>query len=130
MKMVSAAKYAKAERELKPARAYGEGAYGNLDSSTNRLRSVQLLTFQYLCVCLALPDKVELDVDEQKPNHLMVLLSSDRGLCGGVHSSLAKAAKAAIAELPSNVNTMLVPCGDKARAILQKSHGRLKDTHT
>lgn len=28
MKMVSAAKYAKAERELKPARAYGEGAYG------------------------------------------------------------------------------------------------------
>jgi hypothetical protein len=30
MKMVSAAKYAKAERELKPARAYGEGAYGRL----------------------------------------------------------------------------------------------------
>lgn len=99
MKMVSAAKYAKAERELKPARAYGEGAY-------------------------ALPDKAELEVDEQKPNHLMVLLSSDRGLCGGIHSSLAKAAKAAIAEQPGTVNTMLVPCGDKARTILQKTHGK------
>jgi F-type H+-transporting ATPase subunit gamma len=64
-----------------------------------------------------------LEVDEQKPNHLMVLVSSDRGLCGGVHSSLAKAVKAAIAEQPSSVNTMLVPCGDKARTILQKTHG-------
>lgn len=30
MKMVSAAKYAKAERELKPARSYGVGAKGRL----------------------------------------------------------------------------------------------------
>lgn len=74
-------------------------------------------------ISIALPDKTELEVDEQKPNHLMVLVSSDRGLCGGVHSSLAKAAKAVIAEQPSTVNTMLVPCGDKARTILQKSHG-------
>ena len=29
MKMVSAAKYARAERELKPARPYGAGALGN-----------------------------------------------------------------------------------------------------
>ena len=28
MKMVSAAKYARAERELKPARSYGAGAKG------------------------------------------------------------------------------------------------------
>ena len=33
MKMVSAAKYAKAERELKPARPYGEGVYGRLNQS-------------------------------------------------------------------------------------------------
>ena len=29
MKMISAAKYARAERELRPARAYGVGAKGN-----------------------------------------------------------------------------------------------------
>lgn len=77
--------------------------------------------FTYLI--LALYEKAELQVDEQKPNHLMVLMSSDRGLCGGIHSSLTKAAKAAISEQPSNVNTMIIPCGDKARTILQKTHG-------
>lgn len=30
MKMVSAAKYQMAERQLKPARSFGEGAQGNL----------------------------------------------------------------------------------------------------
>lgn len=39
--MVSAAKYAKAERELKPARAYGEGAYGRLNNGKRR----EILTF-------------------------------------------------------------------------------------
>lgn len=32
MKMVAAAKYARAERELKPARTYGEGAIGRWSS--------------------------------------------------------------------------------------------------
>ena len=76
------------------------------------------------CLLLALYEKNELQVDEEKPNQLMILVSSDRGLCGGIHSSLAKATKAAIAEQPSGVNTMIVPCGDKARTILQKTHGR------
>ena len=31
MKMVSAAKYAKAERDLRPARSYGAGAQGGYD---------------------------------------------------------------------------------------------------
>lgn len=36
MKMVSAAKYAKAERELRPARAYGEGVYGMLNDKKEK----------------------------------------------------------------------------------------------
>merc|ERR1712180_425412 len=65
MKMVSAAKYARAERELKPARSYGIGTK-------------------------AFYEKVEVEQDKTKPNHLVVALSSDRGLCGGIHSSVAK----------------------------------------
>lgn len=72
---------------------------------------------------LALYEKAEVEVDDEKPNHLMVLISSDRGLCGGIHSSLVKAVKATIAEQPSHVNTMIVPCGDKAKIILQKTLG-------
>ena len=37
MKMVSAAKFQLAERELKPARSYGEGAQGTLIHSTHFL---------------------------------------------------------------------------------------------
>lgn len=74
---------------------------------------------------LALYEKAEVEVDEKKPNHLMVLISSDRGLCGSIHSNLVKFVKAAIAEQPSDVNTMLVPCGDKAKAILQRTLGEL-----
>lgn len=96
MQMVSAAKYAKAERELKPARVYGTGAQ---------------IVF----------DAVELPHDETKPNHLIIAISSDRGLCGAIHSGVAKGIKAYALEKP-DVNTMVVSCGDKVKAALQKTH--------
>ncbi|XP_057296402.1 ATP synthase subunit gamma, mitochondrial-like [Hydractinia symbiolongicarpus] len=97
MQMVSAAKYARAERELKPARVYGTGA-------------------------TALYEKAELESDKSKPNHLLIGISSDRGLCGGIHSYIAKAIKAQLLEKPAGVNTKLIVCGDKAKAILQRTH--------
>ncbi|PKU28136.1 atp synthase subunit mitochondrial isoform x2 [Limosa lapponica baueri] len=51
--MVSAAKYARAERELKPARVYGTGA-------------------------LALYEKAEIKAPEDKKKHLLIGVSSDR----------------------------------------------------
>lgn len=73
MKMVSAAKYAKAERELKGARAYGEGAnafYNNISSDSEVTTEA-------------------VGVNDKK--RLLVLITSDRGLCGAVHTSIAKA---------------------------------------
>ena len=70
MKMVAAAKYAKAERELKGARSYGEGAqafFNNIGSS----------------------EQAE-SVAKESKKRLLVLMTSDRGLCGAVHSSIAK----------------------------------------
>jgi len=98
MKMVSAAKYSRAERELKPARVYG--------NANN-----------------ALLEQTEITGDESKPNHLYVAVTSDRGLCGGIHSGIAKTLKALIADKPAGVNTSLILCGDKLKAILGKSHG-------
>merc|ERR1712002_355744 len=69
MKMVSAAKYARAERELKPTRPYGEGAQ-------------------------AFYEKAEVAPLEDKPTKLVVAVSSDRGLCGAIHSSICKHIKA------------------------------------
>merc|ERR1712168_276793 len=95
MQMVSASKYARAERELKPARVYGTGAQKVFDAA-------------------------ELTADESKPNHLIIAISSDRGLCGGIHSGVAKGIKAYTAE--HDVNTKVVICGDKAKAALQRTH--------
>merc|ERR1712042_190822 len=59
MKKVSAAKYARAERELKPARPYGAGA-------------------------TAFYEKAEVQAEESKPTKLVVAVTSDRGLCGAI----------------------------------------------
>jgi F-type H+-transporting ATPase subunit gamma len=98
MKMVAAAKYSRAERELKPARTYGTGA-------------------------VALLDKAEILPEERKPTHLMICMSSDRGLCGGIHSNIFKTVRAILNERASaGVNTGLVLVGDKLRAVLQRTH--------
>ncbi|KFV11898.1 hypothetical protein N340_04481, partial [Tauraco erythrolophus] len=99
MKMVSAAKYARAERELKPARVYGTGA-------------------------LALYEKAEIKAPEDKKKHLLIGVSSDRGLCGAIHTSVAKTLKNEIANLSNaGKEVMVVGVGDKIRGLLQRTRG-------
>merc|ERR1712179_864164 len=65
MKMVSAAKFARAEKDLKAARPLGVAAqhfYG----------------------------QAEVACDKETPKNLYVAITSDRGLAGGVHSSICK----------------------------------------
>ncbi|KAJ6666271.1 hypothetical protein lerEdw1_000543 [Lerista edwardsae] len=97
MKMVAAAKYSRAERELKPARVYGGGA-------------------------LALYEKAEIKAAEDKKKHLIIGVSSDRGLCGAIHTSVAKMIKNQIGTLTSaGKEVMVIGVGDKLRGILQRS---------
>lgn len=93
MKMVSAAKYARAERELRPARSYGQGA-------------------------TAFFEKAEVKQDEKAANHLMIAMTSDRGLCGAVHTGIARSIRAALPEKPAGTTTKIVCVGDKSRNIL------------
>ncbi|XP_031714650.1 ATP synthase F(1) complex subunit gamma, mitochondrial isoform X2 [Anarrhichthys ocellatus] len=99
MKMVAAAKYARAERQLKPARVYGAGA-------------------------LALYEKADIQVPEDKiAKHLIIGVSSDRGLCGAIHSNVAKAIKTEVAVLTgAGKEVMVINVGDKLRGILQRTH--------
>jgi len=101
MKMVAAAKYARAERQLKPARVYGTGA-------------------------LALYEKAEIKAPEDKAaKHLIVGVTSDRGLCGAIHSGIAKAIKSEIAHLTdAGKEVMVVNVGDKLRGLLHRTHGK------
>ncbi|XP_048224093.1 ATP synthase subunit gamma, mitochondrial-like [Perognathus longimembris pacificus] len=106
MKMVAAAKYASAERELKPARVYGVGS-------------------------LALYDKADIKAPEDKKKHVLIGVSSDRGLCGAIHSLVAKLIKKKKKKKKKNEvatltaagkEVMVVGVGDKLRGILHSTH--------
>uniref|UniRef100_A0A915E307 ATP synthase subunit gamma n=1 Tax=Ditylenchus dipsaci TaxID=166011 RepID=A0A915E307_9BILA len=104
MKMVAAAKYAKAERELRGARVYGLGAQTFFDN-------------------LGLGATVTIPADDQtakSTKKLLVLITSDRGLCGAVHTSIAKEAKNIVANKPADVEYKIVCIGDKSKAVLQR----------
>jgi len=95
MKIVSAAKFARAERELRAARPYGAGA-------------------------AAFYDKAEVTQDEKKPVHLIVAVSSDKGLCGGIHTNIFKAIRASVPEKPAGTEVKIIAVGDKQRAALSR----------
>jgi F-type H+-transporting ATPase subunit gamma len=99
MKMVSAAKYSKAEKELKQMRSYGAAAN-------------------------AFYEKVELEPkEENRKKHLIIATTSDRGLCGAVHSSIVKAIRVALGENKEGVDTKVVCIGDKSKSMLQRAYG-------
>jgi len=96
MKMVSAAKYARAERELKLARPFGEGS-------------------------TAFYEKAEVAAPEEAKNKLMIAMTSDRGLCGAVHTSVARLIRGKIQNSSDNIKVVCV--GDKSRSLMQRLFG-------
>jgi len=98
MKMVSAAKYARAERDLKSARSYGLGAQAFYTNT----------------------DLIKAGEETPKPGTLILAVTSDRGLCGGVHSSVAKKIRAIMKTDPNAQNIRIVCIGDKSKAMLAR----------
>merc|ERR1712020_884161 len=97
MKMVSAAKYARAERDLKAARPYGTGAQAFYEQA--KVAETE-------------------QTDAAGGKELYVALTSDRGLCGGVHSSICKTIRNELLEKPNLDNVGIICVGDKSRAQL------------
>lgn len=96
MKMVSAAKYNQAERDLKQCRPMGNGAK-------------------------AFYEQAEIQAPESEPRKLMVAISSDRGLCGAIHSGVARNIRDQLYADPNLLeNTKIICVGDKSRAILSR----------
>ncbi|XP_014212528.1 ATP synthase subunit gamma, mitochondrial [Copidosoma floridanum] len=100
MKMVSAAKYNRAERELKQARPLGQGSK----------------TFY---------EQAEITAPETEPKKLLVAVTSDRGLCGAVHTGVSRTIRDQLLANPTErENTKIVCIGEKSRAILQRLFGK------
>jgi len=94
MKMVSAAKFARAEKDLKVARPLGAAAK-------------------------VFYENAEVASDKETPKELYVAITSDRGLAGAVHSSVSKAIRADI-EGKDLSNVKILCVGDKSRAFFNK----------
>lgn len=56
---------------------------------------------------------------EEPEKTLFVVVSSDKGLCGSIHSQIAKAARKRLAEVP---NATVVTIGDKVKAQLLRTN--------
>jgi len=100
MKMVSAAKYARAEKDLRAARPYGTGAQAFYEQA-----------------------KVGEDAEGAPATgvkELYVAMTSDRGLCGGVHSSICKTIRGELLEKPNLDNVGIICVGDKARSQISR----------
>lgn len=75
----------------------------------------------FTTLSLALYEKAEIKVPEDKKKHLIVGVSSDRGLCGAIHTSVAKTIKSEITALSNKgKEVMVVGVGDKLRGLLQR----------
>ncbi|GAB1862436.1 ATP synthase subunit gamma [Camponotus japonicus] len=95
MKMVSAAKYNRAERDLKQARPLGVGTK----------------TFY---------EQAEIQAPEDLKK-LVIAVTSDRGLCGAVHTGVSRDIRdKLLADPKERENTKIICIGEKSRSILQR----------
>ena len=95
MHLSSNFRYARAERDLKKARPFGEGVKVFFEQAA-----------------------IEAPKDGKE---LLIAMTSDRGLCGAVHTGVARSIRNdLLARQGSTENTKIVCVGDKSRAILQR----------
>lgn len=90
MKTVASSKLPKATRSMNQAKVYGETS-GELFTNAETVAG--------------------------KGKTLFIVASSDKGLCGGIHSQLSKATRNALAETP---DADVIVLGDKCKAQLQR----------
>lgn len=101
MKMIASTKLAKAQRAMRSGKQYG---IANSEVFSNS-------------------SKAEGEEAPEIKKTLYLVISSDKGLCGGIHSSVSKHARKAIAESPQSSATepTLMVVGDKSKAQLSRS---------
>lgn len=93
MKVIASTRLTRAQKAMDESRSYGQTSNTLFEQAETK----------------ALEDK----------KTLLVVASSDKGLCGGIHSGLSKATRRALQEFP---NSDLVILGEKAKAQLSRTN--------
>ena len=112
MKMVSAAKLKRAQDAIQQMRPYA-----------NKMRE--------LLENLSSSTSVESHYSKQRPvkNVLLVVITSNRGLCGGFNANIIKKANLLIKENYANCNIHIISIGKKATDFYRKSSHNLVSSH-
>ncbi|XP_068633766.1 ATP synthase subunit gamma, mitochondrial-like [Battus philenor] len=130
MKMVSASKFTKAERELQAARAFG---YGPRKFYVSSHLQKEALDDETKDKKEKAPEASPPPVEEKKPaegekekiRRVYIAMTSDRGLCGGVHSGVARNIRRTLVERGADGDHHKVVCiGDKSRSMLRSSYAK------
>ncbi|KAG8897692.1 atp3 gamma subunit of the F1 sector of mitochondrial F1F0 ATP synthase, partial [Tulasnella sp. 403] len=95
MKMIAAARLSKAQRAVVGAKAYGAASAEVFKNSEA--------------------------MEPEGATRLYVVISSDKGLCGGIHSSVSKATRQAIKEAAPEQENYIMVVGDKSKAQLSRA---------
>ena len=97
MKIVASTKLTRAQRAMTESRSYGQTSNTVFENAETK----------------------PIEGDDKKT--LIVIASSDKGLCGGIHSGLSKAARRMLEEKPGSD---IVVIGEKCKAQLSRSNGK------
>ena len=97
MKIVASTKLSRAQRAMNESRAYGQTSNTVFDEAETK------------------------PAEGEEKKQLLVVCSSDKGLCGGVHSGLTRTVRRMLIEQP---NMELVILGEKCKGQLGRSSGK------
>jgi F-type H+-transporting ATPase subunit gamma len=112
MKLVAASKLKRAQEQAEASRPFAEKMSAMLANLAGAVRD--------------LPGAPPLLAGTgQAETHLIVVATSDRGLCGGFNSSIVRGARRKIADLQNEGKTVKIICiGRKGRDMLRRDHGK------
>ena len=97
MKIVASTKLTRAQRAMVNSRQYGQTSNAVFEHAETK------------------------PIESEDKKYLIVVASSDKGLCGGIHSGMSKKVRRMLAEKP---NADIVVLGEKCKAQLSRSNPR------
>jgi len=98
MKVVASTKLTRAQRAMTESRTYGQTSNTIFDKAETKT------------------------TESEGKKDLYIVCSSDKGLCGGIHSGLSRKIRKTIAESQKSID--LVVLGEKCKAQLSRSNGK------
>ncbi|RYN30727.1 hypothetical protein AA0113_g4765 [Alternaria arborescens] len=97
MKVVASTKLTRAQRAMTESRKYGQTSNTVFESAETK------------------------PIEGEGKKNLIIVCSSDKGLCGGIHSGMSRKVRAMLAEAP---DSELAVIGEKCKAQLGRSNGK------